>query len=194
MTHKTPTLIINLNMLETVIGQAGEFNHFFGGPNDLQVLGFPEGQPMLHRVLNLDLNDPQINFALAGIQQLPLLYGFVFNGCEVQYRVLSDGVIQIEHLTPSSALPDWPYSEYPVDFARVPIQITGVQVADEETIDALTWWMFEPSKSNELWVNVPPNPQFGVSLWGPEGDAEGVELVFRIDPDTKTVTVRNECS
>ena len=193
MTQKPPSILSHGLIYQTLIGQSGQFNHCFGGENDLQIIDFPAGQQPLHRVISLDLTDPRLNISIQGVTQLPLLYGLVYDGCEMTYEVLSNNSIRMIELSPSTSSDGWPYPDYPLFFQSVNLEIGLSNAANEESIDELTWWLFDETKPSDIWVNVPSNDDFGVSLWGSEGDSMGVELVFRIDPETRIVTVKNEC-
>lgn len=191
---KPPALLQQGRITQLNVGQSGRYNHFFGGKNDLEIADFPHGEHPLHRVFSLDLADPRLGFSMNKVTQLPLLYGFVFDGCELQYSVLSNTSIKILNLVPQKSSSGWPYPEYPAHFDRLPIEIGSSAHADDEAINTLTWWNFDVTKPNDVWVNVPSSAGLGVLLWGPDGDAQGVEVVFRIDPVALTVRVRNECS
>jgi hypothetical protein len=43
-------------------------------------------------------------------------------------------------------------------------------------------------------VIVPPIFVGGVSMWGPIGDAEGVQVIFECDFEATTVRASNQCS
>jgi len=59
------------------------FQHSFGGPSAHKGTT-PRGhkQP-LHLLYTLDLHDPAVGLRISGIQNLPLYYGFVYNGAPV---------------------------------------------------------------------------------------------------------------
>lgn len=194
MNQKHPCVLSDGFIRKALLGQSGKYRHYFGGLNDLETLDYLNGERPLHRVLTLDLSDPDLDFSINGVTQIPLLYGFAFDGCELEYEVLSDSTIRIIELVPNHPAEDWPYPNYPAHFEPVPVGFTKPEPANEEKIDEVTWRLFDKSKPSEIWVNVPPNDALGVSLWGSDGDAEGVEVVFRIDPTTRTVSVKNECS
>ena len=48
-------------------------------------------------------------------------------------------------------------------------------------------------EADELVVVVPPISDLGMSLWGDDGDAEGVQIIFRCDVQSWRVRVYNEC-
>ena len=47
---------------------------------------------------------------------------------------------------------------------------------------------------DELILVVPPNPMMGVTLWGPDGDAEEVQIIFRYNSKTGTLVAQNACT
>ena len=82
-----------------VVGEPGIYEHRFGGPLELVVADFPDEQRPLHRVLTLDLTDPRLEIRVPSVRLLPLLYGFVFDGCELRYQILSDKEVQVLELS-----------------------------------------------------------------------------------------------
>src|ERR1700733_10991206 len=69
--------------------------HTFGGPLDLSVRGLPRNRQPLHRLLTLDLHDSRLNIPLHNATVLPLLYGFAYSGCLLDYQVVSDAEIRV---------------------------------------------------------------------------------------------------
>lgn len=167
--------------------------HRFGGPLDLTVTG-GDGQAMtLHRVLTLNLSDPRIGIAIPGVSELPLIYGFVHDGCELKYEVVSDREIRM--LEPPGQPPanDWPYENFPAVFPTHAFGLQDDGVIDPEEFEELVWQEIRASDPDDAIVAiVPPSDSYGVSLWG-DGDAELVQVVFEIDPAARTVVAYNQC-
>jgi hypothetical protein len=46
----------------------------------------------------------------------------------------------------------------------------------------------------ELLVAVPPPATLGFSMWGPDGDREGVTVVFECDLAERTIRAYNRCT
>ncbi len=113
--------------------------------------------------------------------ELPLFCGFCFDGCQIRYR-LGDKTpnVQLVELEPTDSTEGFPYPNYPTMFPYyplAPIEPTAVSVSDfmeilHQPLDITT---------GELIVMVPSQFALGVSLWGPHGDAEEVQTVFRVD-------------
>ena len=158
----------------------------------MAILGFPERQKALHRVLTLDLTDPRLRTTIPGVRFRPLLYAFTFNGCELRYQMLSDTEVQIVELTPQQSSDDWPYPDYPAFFESIPFDFSEPKPLSIKQVNDLTWQGIDDATNETLIVVVPPSDSYGVSLWG-DGDAEEVQVVFQIQGSSGTVSVSNQC-
>jgi hypothetical protein len=192
MNDKLP-IVLHQGMVRKLFIE-GIQKHQFGGESNLRVIGLPEGEPSLHQIISLDLSDKQLGFSIQGISRLVLLYGLVYSGCELKYQMISDDEIHILEMNPKKPYPNWPYANCPISFDPVSLAVGSPEPVNQEDIEEITWWQFDESKPNDVWINVPEYIGFGVSIWGPVAEGEGVEIVFRVDLETKTVYVRNECS
>jgi hypothetical protein len=166
----------------------------FGGPLALEVRGTGGKALTLHRVLTLSVSDPLVGFAIRGVAELPLVYGFVHDGCRLKYRMISDG--QIEMLESPAALPsaDWPYSKYPAEFPEKQFGLRDDGGIEPDQVNELTWQgVQEVDPAEGVVAIVPPSKKYGISLWG-DGDDELVQVVFEIDPKACTVTAYNQCT
>ena len=154
--------------------------HTFGGPLGLSVRGFPTNQRPLHRLVTLDLQDSRLNISLPNATSLPLLYGFAYDGCLLDYQVVSDAEVRITELTPRLPSIEWPYKDYPDHFAAQPVALGERRRISRKMVTALTWQGLDDEAADQLVVVVRPSKSFGVSLWGETGDAEEVEVIFCI--------------
>ncbi len=161
----------------------------FGGPANHQVTGLKLGPRELHHVATLSTRELGIGKPREAI---PLFFGICFSGCEMRYRY-EPSKVTIEKVTPDNSSADWPYPHYPDYLPHIPL-ITGSQ-------ESCTWPEFaekfinHPDKqSAEMVVVIPPPRTIGMSLWGPIGDAECVEIVFNCRLDEKAIEVTTHCS
>lgn len=124
-------------------------------------------KPALHRVLTLAMSDPLLQFRIDGVAELPLVYGFVYDGCELKYRVVSAGKIEMLEMTPKAPAANWPYARYPPSFPEKRFGLRDEGKIDPEQVDELTWQGvtgMNPAKG--VVAIVPPSKKYGVSLWG----------------------------
>ena len=168
--------------------------HTFGRPLDLAVRGLPRNRQPLHRLLTLDLCDSRLNVSLPNATVLPLLYGFVYSGCLLEYQVVSDAEIRIIDLTPRLPSRDWPYKGYPDHFAVRPVALGDRKRISRKMMTRLTCQGLDDEAADQLVVVVRPSTRFGVSLWGESGDAEEVEVIFRVSPETGRISASNQCT
>ena len=72
--------------------RADEFTaHTFGGPLEVNFLGDPPGDRPLQMVALLNLYQiPQLRLEKR-FTEIPLFYGFTYEGCEIRYRFVSGG-------------------------------------------------------------------------------------------------------
>ena len=167
--------------------------HRFGEPLALDVRGTGGKAPTLHRVLTLTLSDTLLWFSIQGVAELPLVYGFMHDGCRLKYRVISDGQIEMLEMPPAAPSPDWPYAKYPAEFPEKRFGLRDDGEIEPEQVNELTWQGVEVVDPAEGVVAiVPPSKKYGVSLWG-DGDDELVQVVFEIDPKAGTVAAYNQC-
>jgi hypothetical protein len=167
--------------------------HRFGGPLALDVRGAGGKVPTLHRVLTLALSDPLIGFEIRGVAELPLVYGFVHDGCRLKYRVISDGKIEMLEAPTAPPSVDWPYPKYPAVLPEKRFGLRDDGEIEPDQVNELTWQGVEEIDPAEGVVAiVPPSTKYGMSLWG-DGDDELVQVVFEIDAKTGTVAAYNQC-
>jgi hypothetical protein len=176
------------------IAQGSRYRHTFGGPLDLLVQGFPRNRRPLHRLLTLDLHDSRLSIPRPNASLLPLLYGFAYDGCRLDYQVVSDTEVRVIELMPIIPSKDWPYKNYPDHFGAKPVALGPRQRISRKALTELTWQGLDDEAADQLVVVVRPSERFGVSLWGESGDAEEVEVIFCVQPETGRISVSNQCT
>jgi hypothetical protein len=168
--------------------------HRFGGPLALDVRGVPGKPPLLHRVLTLSARDPRLGFSIDGVTDLPLVYGFVFDGCRLTYRVTGDAGIEMVGMSPRSPMAGWPYPKYPAAFPEKRFGLRDDGAIEPDQVHQLTWQNVAGiDPADGVVVIVPPSERYGVSLWGEDGDASLVQVIFEVDPAARTVSAYNQC-
>lgn len=125
---------------------------------------------------------------------LPLLYGFAYSGCLLDYQVVSDAEIRIIELTPRLPSTDWPYKGYRDHFVVRPVALGERKRISRKRITRLSCQGLDDEAADQLVVIVRPSNSFGVSLWGASGDAEEVEVIFCVSPETGRVSASNQCT
>lgn len=161
---------------------------WFGGPRVLAQLGARCGPKPLHAIATLShVHVPALRAA-----SLPLVYGLAYDACELRYRCEGDE-LHVESVLPERSSEDWPYPEYPALLPYVPLQ--PIERSREP------WSEFRARFGSDarepiapLVALVPPPATIGHSLWGPEGDAEGVTIVFACAPAERRVHAFNVCT
>lgn len=167
--------------------------HRFGGPLALDIRGAGARPPVLHRVLTLALSDPLLGLAIDGLSELPLIYGFTYDGCRLKYRVTAHRQIELLEMHPQHPSADWPYPGYPAAFAERRFGLRDDGEIEPDQVHELTWQGVETiDPADGVIAIVPPTDQYGASLWG-DGDDELVQVVFEVDADARTVLAYNQC-
>ena len=189
---KGPVLAVRAHVRVADFGSKAGL-HRFGGPLELDVRATGGQSPALHRVLTLSLNDPLLGFQIDGVTEIPLVYRFVYDGCELKYHVAGDRHIEVLAMSPRSPSADWPYSSYPSAFPEKRFGLRDDGEIEPEQVHELTWQGvvgIDPAEG--VVAIVPPSEEYGVSLWG-DGDDELVQVIFEIDPRARTVAAYNQC-
>jgi hypothetical protein len=88
--------------------------------------------------MTLDLLDSRLNIALPNATLLPLLCGFAYDGCFLEYQVVSDLEVPVNELTPSAPTPNWPYENYPDHFGVQPVAIGQCEEISRKMVTELT--------------------------------------------------------
>ena len=127
-------------------------------------------------------------------ESLPLVYPFMHDGGSIKYQIKNDGDIEVQSILPEVLEDDWPYEDYPTSFPKVSFKLqTAIKMEFEELEDLLPQGLYANNRE-EIIVVIPPNEDYGVSLWGEHGDVENVLCVFSICPKTGNVYADNQCS
>lgn len=164
---------------------------YFGGELP-KVTNLPESA-QIQLLFNLG-NGIQGIFKDIQLSTIPLIYPFMHDGGAIKYLIKDDGDIEILSILPEFADNEWPYSDYPVSFEKVSYQIRQtIDMEFDEFEDLLPQGLY-PENREDIIVIIPPNSDYGVSLWGENGDDENVLCVFSISPKTGKVYADNQCS
>lgn len=164
---------------------------YFGGPFEGSITGIRHGPRQLHHIasLNGDSFDPLRHVVGGGT--LRLLYGMCFDGCRLKYRNSATG-LEVMEMEPIASTSDWPYLDYPTHLPYFPLRLQRRVGCSLEEFSELSCQPLALAPS-EVLVLVPPIPVLGMSLWGPSGDAECAQIVFRCDLAKRTVEAYNQC-
>lgn len=151
---------------------------FGGPPPDVAITGISHGPRKLHHILSLGGDCFEPLWHVVGGHQLYLVFGMCFSGCQLTFKSMQYKGVEILDMTPTTSSPDWPYANYP---DLLPYFILRLQACVDCTLEEFSRVSCQPLETapNEAIVIVPPSPMYGMSLWGPAGDAEGVQIVFR---------------
>jgi hypothetical protein len=164
---------------------------YFGGPSDLRFTGALARRARLHHVLTLG------GGIIPAMEQqhvfkLPLFYGFCHDGGQLKYRLPEERTSELLELEPRQVSADFPYPDYPALLLHLPLRLDQRRDCTPADFARFTWQGLE-IKPSMLVVIVPPILVGGVSMWGPDGDAEGVQVIFECDFETHTVRGSNQC-
>jgi len=165
---------------------------YFGGPSDITFTGVRHGPEPLHHILTLA---GAVIPALVDyhVFSLPLFYGLRYDACSLTYRMPERSVCEITKLQPRRSSADWPYRDYPRLLPYIPLRLSRRTRCTAKRFAKLSYQGLE-IKPTTMVVVVPPVFIGGVSMWGPMGDAEGVQIVFECDFENKTVRASNQCT
>lgn len=164
---------------------------YFGGPMEETISGIKHGPHQLHHIATLNGHCFKPLWDVIGVFHLPLIFGMRFDGCHMKYRVSATGV-QILEMSPTTSVEDWPYSDYPTHLPYFPLRLQQQLKCSLEEFLELSCQPIEIAKSEAL-VLIPPSPVLGMSLWGPSGDGENTQIVFRCDLAKQTIETYNQC-
>jgi hypothetical protein len=177
------------NRLTVLERTSSEQDSFFGGPLELKT---GSTEPVrLHRTLTIcasHLSGENLPVLLGSI---PLIYAFQHEQNQIEYRLRGNeipgqGLLineqAIDHLSldTSTYSPEWPYRHYPPIFPLINLAARelGHMEPDEfrdRFLPQVEWG------STDAIVGLPTNRTLGFSMWGLEGDKQGIVLLFRVD-------------
>jgi len=169
----------------------GEADSVYGGPLERAVSGCVFGPARLHQVASLSASSLPVLSAPRYIFELPLVYGFRFDGCSLEYR-FETGAMEVLRISPDTSTEGWPYHDYPPLLPYIPIEAASPIQEDWEAFSSQFPNLPEEQPS-ELVAVAPPAFLIGQSLWGRSGDLEGVCVVFECDLSEKKVRSYNVC-
>jgi hypothetical protein len=168
-----------------------EAGSVYGGPLERSVGGCTFGPARLHQVASLSASSLPILGAPRYVFELPLVYGFRFDGCSLEYRFQTNE-IEVLRISPEISTEGWPYPDYPALLPYIPIEAALPTPQDWEAF-ASGYPNLPDEQPAELVAVVPPAFLIGQSLWGRGGDLEGVCVVFECDLSEKKVRSYNVC-
>jgi len=164
---------------------------YFGGPFQGSITGIEHGSRRLHHIATLNGDCFEPLWHIVGGGSLRLLYGMCYNGCRLRYRNSATTVDLLE-MEPTASASDWPYAEYPSYLPYFPLRLKRRSKCSAQEFSEASCQPLEVI-SSEVLILVPPSPVLGISLWGPSGDAECAQIVFRCDLAKRTVEAYNQC-
>ncbi len=163
-----------------------------GSAGRLQFSGIVHGPRHLHHIATL-ASDAFPDIDLRGLMGLSLFYGMCFSYCSMSYRVTGTNRYALMELEPTESSKDWPYPDYPDLVPSIPLRLARRIPCSRDRFDDL---LAQPItfEADELIVVVPPISDLGMSLWGDDGDAEGLQIIFKYDLRARIVRAYNVCS
>lgn len=165
---------------------------YFGGPSDITFVDKRNNAVQLHHILTLTPSViPELQEYF--VHDLPLFYGMRYDGCELTYRIPESSICKIVKLSPRDPMPHWPYPNYPLLLPYLPLSLARRVRCESKDFAELTHQGVE-IKAKTMVIIVPPIFNLGVSMWGPMGDGEGVQMVFECDLKRKTIKASNQCT
>jgi hypothetical protein len=172
---------------------------FFGGPFELEIVG-RQDRLHLHRTLTLLSGSGEWNWPQqrALIGAIPLLYGFQYGENELSYRLEGARVpgqgtrlrerIHDMSLDASTYEADWPYVNFPPLLPYIHLRIASQRAVSQREFCSSYIEHELDCPEDAVIVGVPTNHSLGYSMWGLEGDQQGILLLFVLDVKTLRVT------
>lgn len=170
--------------------------HSLGGGGRAAGFGLELGARPLQRIARLSPGLPLVDALRAAghvdAHGLELFYGLAYSGCRMAWRS-APGRCELVELEPREAEPDWPYPGAPDElpeeaWAVAERRAWPAERVSEEFLDG------DRLAADEGLVVIPPLRPGGVALWDPEGEAEGVQILFRVHTGTGMVRAWNRCT
>ncbi|MCB9886841.1 MAG: hypothetical protein H6838_15215 [Planctomycetes bacterium] len=105
--------------------------HLFCGAHKIAGAGCPNCDRPLMRMMSLDASDERLGLAALRLSRVPLLFCWQCNIAQdvTQYRLRSDGGIELLRFKRGTQGPDFPYSDYPVFFPEARFELRAVPQA-----------------------------------------------------------------
>lgn len=164
----------------------------FGGPLGDEIVGQASGPRRLHAIADLAGEHLPTLLGTRASLRLPLVFGLCFDGCRIEYE-FEPGRVRVLQLAPAESSEDWPYADYPPHLPFAPLEL-GASARCEWGEFAARFGALPTAPPSELVALVPPPMTLGHSLWGREGDAEGVAIVFECELGARRVRAYTLCS
>lgn len=187
-----PTVLCRNRLWRVQLGINGKYDHYFGGEINLSVDGHPTDQPPFHRVLTVDSADPRI-WLERPIGQIPLLYGYLYDGCHLRYQFDPPNTIKVLSHETRGLNSTWPYLNYPAFFPQMPFELGDPIEIDRIEDMQLTWQSLDDSKDSDVIAIIPPEVG-GAKLWDDIGIDDHVQTVIVLDAEKRTVESKNQCT
>lgn len=164
---------------------------YFGGPTEDAITGIKHGPRKIHHIATLNGHCFKPLWDVIGAFELKLLYGMCYSGCHMKFET-SVPVVEVLEMTPKVSDASWPYSDYPTYLPYFPLRLQQSSKCTLEKFLKLSCQQINVAE-HEVLVLIPPIPVLGMSLWGPSGDGENTQIVFRCDLTKQTVEAYNQC-
>ena len=161
---------------------------YFGGPSEVRISGVRHGPRALHHVMTIDTAFvPSIK---GEEDEIPLFFGMCFDGCEIQYEVNDlEQKCKVTRLRPRKSSDDFPYEDYPAYLPYFPLGVKSKTACSARTFSNKLYGEVDWDSSYEIMVIVVPPIFVGhISMWGPCGNAEGVQIIFTYNFTSKVVS------
>lgn len=166
---------------------------YFGGPGDFFIDGPDYGPSHVHHILTLWNTHTGIQGYDFGVT-VPFFYGMCFEGCDLEYRRSAHAAIEITKIDPMESTEGSPYPGYPPLLPYIPLTVEESIEMPLEQFSESVMQGIDSLADDILVAVVPPNPLIGVSMWGPSGDHETVQVIFLYDTKKGTTVAYNACT
>jgi len=189
-----PIVLIGGKAYHLLVGPSEEehYSHHFGGDTIQVKQAGTSAAFSLQSLFSLELSDPKLR-PLGTSKLLKLYYGFQHVSFEIEYQIDGDGV-QVRDLAAPEPEQDFPYADYPANFPSRPAYLEPIEFNDvKEFVDSYAYLarLHYVEKTFDLdryvYVVVTPRPEYGVSLWGKDGDEAMVTIGFSIETKSGTI-------
>jgi len=165
---------------------------YFGGPGQFVIRGKKHGPRPLHHIVTLWIRDIEVPCSHGFV--IPFFYGLSFEGCDLEYKRVAHSAIEVTEISPSKSSHDWPYDNYPYQLPYIRLEVREKHECSLSEFSDSVMQGIKTVADAELIVVVPANPELRMSIWGPAGDAEQVQMVFRYDTGSCVTRAYSACT